>query len=44
MLVIVADDRNVVADMFFQSGIDAGTCSDVFLSQCTVVPQSGERM
>ena len=41
MLVIVADDHNVAADMFWLTGIDAGTCSDVFLPQCRCTEHTG---
>ena len=41
MLVIVADDHNVAADMFGLTGIDAGTCSDVFLPQCRCTEHTG---
>lgn len=41
VLVIVADDHNVAADMFWLTGIDAGTCSDVFLPQCRCTEHTG---
>lgn len=41
VLVIVADDHNVAADMLWLTGVDAGTCNDVFLPQCRCTEHTG---